>query len=118
MKSSLALPALLVAASMSGTAAAQSATTGPVPVYDSTQVALGGYTVIKRISVENWRSAFSVPGHADLNGARQAVVDEAGRLGADAVVNLVCMNKTDRPWRSTGFYCYGSAVKVRAPKAS
>jgi hypothetical protein len=89
------------------------ASTDPVPVYDATQVAMARYTVIKRLWVESWRSAFWIPGYRDAGGARQALLAEAARLGADAVVNLVCMDKTDNLFRPTGFYCYGSAVKVK-----
>src|SRR5687767_7146807 len=66
-----------------------------VPVYDSTQIALAGYSVIKRVGVDDWSSSFRIRGHQDLASAQQAVIGEAARVGADGVVNLTCFDQTD-----------------------
>jgi hypothetical protein len=92
---------------------AQTAVSDPVPVYDSTQIALGHYTVIKRLWVEGWRSAFWVPAYRDEAGAKRALLKEAANLGADAVVNLHCLGRTDALFNPSGYYCYGNAIKLR-----
>jgi hypothetical protein len=102
--------AVFVWLSFSGAALAQ--TGDPVPVYDATQVAFNHYTVIKRVGLEGWRSAFRIPGHGNLAAARQAVLAEAASVGADAVVNLMCFDQTDRVFKPAGYFCYGSAVRV------
>lgn len=84
-----------------------------LPVYDATQVAYGSYTLMKRIWVSTWRSAFLVGGSPNVEGARQAVVDEAARAGADAIVNLTCMERTDSAFTARGHYCYGDAVRAK-----
>jgi hypothetical protein len=84
-----------------------------VPIYDATQVAYGSYTIVKRVWVSTWRSAFLVGGSPSVEGARQAVVDEAARAGADAVVNLTCMDRTDSAVSPRGHYCYGDAVRTK-----
>ena len=99
----------VAAASISAAIAA----TDAVVVYDATQVAYGRYVIVKRIGVEDWRSAFYIPGHRDLERARAAVVNEAARLGADAVVNLKCFDQTDAIFNPAGFFCYGDAVKAK-----
>ena len=95
------------------TGALAQAVGNPVPVYDSTQIAFDRYTVVKRIWVEGWRSAFWIPGHRDEAVARQALLDEAGRLGADAVINLKCLDRTDDLFKRPGYYCYGNAIKLK-----
>ena len=106
-----ALTWMLASASMTTAAVA-----ADIPVYDATQVAFDGYTIVKRIPAEDWRSAFWIGGHADEAGARRAVLDQAARAGADAVVNLTCMSRTDGLVKGAGHYCYGDAIKAK-PRA-
>jgi hypothetical protein len=92
---------------------ARSAGTDGVAVYDATELALYRYTVVKRIWVEDWKSAFSVGGEPDEARARDAVMEEAARVGADGVINLKCLGQTDRLSKPAGYYCYGNAIKLR-----
>jgi hypothetical protein len=95
------------------------ASTGAVPIYDSTQIALDRYTVLKRLGVEDWESAFRIPGYKDLETAQTALVNEAGRLGADGVINVACFDQTDRIFNPAGYFCYGNAIKLKeVPKRS
>ena len=94
-------------------ASAQSDSTRMLPVYDSTQLALDSYTVIRRIWVEGWRSSFGVPHHRDEKAARGALLDEATRAGADAVVNVYCLGQTDALFNPAGYYCYGNAIRFK-----
>ena len=98
-----------------GGSPAQNAVT-PVRVYDSTQIALDSYAVIKRLPVQKWKSAFWIGGYRDEAAARQALLNEAGRLGADGVVNLHCLSQTDRFFNPAGYYCYGNAIKLKATR--
>ena len=91
---------------------AQAAAT-PVRVFDSTEIALDRYTVIRRLGVERGESAFRIRGHADLASARAALVNEAASLGADGVINLKCFNQTDSIFNPAGYFCYGNAIRVR-----
>lgn len=85
----------------------------PVPIYDSTQIPFDRYTVMKRIWVEGWRSAFWIPGHRDEAGAQHALLSEAGRLGADGVINMKCLDQTDSLFKRRGYYCYGNAIRLK-----
>ena len=103
--------ALVMSALPFAEASAQTAAT--VPVYDATQLALSRYTVLKRLGVGDWRSAFGLGGHADLAAAQNALVSQASGLGADGIINLVCFDQTDRLiWRK-GYYCYGNAIQLK-----
>ena len=104
---------VLTALSASLAPAARAAVPDPFPVYDSTQIALGSYIVIKRLWVEGWRSALGVPHYRDEKAARAALLDEAARVGADAVVNLFCLGRTDALFNPTGYYCYGNAIRFK-----
>ena len=84
-----------------------------LPVYDSTEIAFGSYTVINRLWVESRRSSFGVPHHRDERGARSALLDEATRVGADGIVNLFCLSRTDALFNPVGYYCYGNAIRFK-----
>ena len=98
---------LLVANAMAQGPAPQA----PLRVFDATELTPDRYTVIKRIWVESWRSAFWIPAHRDSAAAIAALSAEAARLGADAVTNLVCLDD-NRAWLDRGYFCYGLAVKL------
>jgi uncharacterized protein YbjQ (UPF0145 family) len=84
-----------------------------ITVYDSTQIALDRYVVVKRIGIQEWASAFRIRSHASLEAARQALANEAARSGADGLINVTCFDQTDRIFKPAGYYCYGNAIKVK-----
>src|SRR5688500_10818020 len=67
-----------------------------VAVYDATQIALDRYSVVRRVGIDGWESAFRIRGHGDLESAQRALLAEAARFEADGVINLICFDKTDR----------------------
>lgn len=95
------------------TGLAHAADGGSVPVYDATQVALDRYVVVKRIGIGDRRSALGIPGQETLDAAKDAVLREAARIGADGVVNLTCFDQTDRLFKPGGYFCYANAVRVK-----
>ena len=99
-------------------AAAAAGGASSVPVYDATQVAPGSFVVVERIGVQGWRSAFGVPAYSTEDAARDAVLARAAQLGADGVVNLTCMSKSDRMFNPVGYFCYANAMKARNDLAS
>ena len=112
MKSSVTLLAAGLAL-LTPAVSAQTAGAGTVPVYDATQIALDRYTVIARLGLEGWESSFRIRGHRDLESARQALMSDAARRGADGVINLTCFDQTDRIFNPAGYYCYANAIKIR-----
>jgi hypothetical protein len=95
---------------VTGNSAAQG---GPsLPIYDSTQVALDRYTVLKRLGVQGWKSGYTIPSYRDATSAAEALLAEAAGLGADGIVNLYCLDRSDR-WKGDGYYCYGNAIKLK-----
>lgn len=84
-----------------------------ITVYDSTQIALDRYVIVKRIGIHGWESAFRIRSHASLEAAQQALANEAARSGADGLINVSCFDQTDRIFKPAGYFCYGNAIKVR-----
>jgi len=96
-----------------GNAAAQDLLrSAPLRIFDATELTPDRYTVVKRLWVENWRSAFGIRAHGDSSAAIAALSAEAERLGADALTHLTCLND-DRAWLNRGYFCYGLAIKLR-----
>jgi hypothetical protein len=104
--------ALAVSVLTRGAVAAQTSDAA-VPIYDSTQVAFDRYTVVRRLGITGWESAFRIRGHADLASAQRALLAEAAQFGADGVVNLICFDQTDRIFKPAGYFCYGNAIKLK-----
>jgi len=72
------------------------------------------YTIVQRLWVGPWRSAISIPTREDGAAAIGDLLAEARKLGADGIINLICLN--DRRKSSSGknaFFCYGDAVKLK-----
>jgi len=72
------------------------------------------YVVIRHLWVEPWRSAVSVPTHKDSGAAIADVLAETRKLGADGVINLICLNdRGTSAYGESAFFCYGDAVKLK-----
>ena len=84
----------------------------PLRTFDATQITPDRYTVIARLWVDSWRTAFDVPAHAESSAALAQLSDEAVKRGADALTNVVCLND-ERAWHKGGYFCYGLAVKLK-----
>jgi hypothetical protein len=84
----------------------------PLPTYDATEFTPDRFTVIERLWVESWRTAFWLPTHKDSSAAVAELTAEAQKIGAHALTDVVCLN--DRhAWISPGYFCYGLAVKLK-----
>ena len=82
-----------------------------VKVFDATELSLDRYTVVKRIWVQSWRSAFWLPNYDQAADAIAALTSKAADEGANGVINLHCLNDTDG-WGG-GYFCYGLAIKLK-----
>ncbi len=111
MKAPLLAPALLALA-MCSSVNALAQEQRAVPIYDSTQIALDRYTVIERLGVQGWRSGYYIESYRDAATAAEALVARAAHLGADGLVNVYCLDRSDR-LKGEGYYCYGNAIKLK-----
>jgi hypothetical protein len=85
------------------------AETVPVKIYQVGTIAPSSYTVIDRLWVGRWRTAFDVPSHADAAAATRELLEEAARIGGEGVVNLHCLARAD----GASHYCYGNVIKLK-----
>jgi hypothetical protein len=93
------------------TAGAQAMESTAVRVYDAGELPLNRYSVIDRLWTGTWRSAFWLPAYDDAGSAISALTTEAGRRGADGVINLHCLH--DEGGMTGGYICYGLAIKLK-----
>jgi len=87
----------------------------PIMDYEPGTIAPGEYTVIDRLWVARWRSAFDVPAYDNEDSARRALLDAAADRGGDGVVNLYCLASAGIGAGVTlgGHYCYGNVIKLK-----
>jgi hypothetical protein len=70
------------------------------------------YEVVSRPWVDSWRSAFWVPTYPSEEQAIAALQTEAARGGADALMNVICLNQ-GRPNTEPAILCYGIGIRIR-----
>lgn len=83
-----------------------------VRVYDATELDMAHYSIIKRLWVESWQSAFEIRTYPAVAAGTQALADAAKSLGADGLVNVSCIPSRSILW-GTGYRCYGNAVRIK-----
>jgi uncharacterized protein YbjQ (UPF0145 family) len=111
MKLSTVSAALLACALCAAAGPARAADAAQVKVFDATQLTADRYTVLTRIWTQSWRTAFWVPEHDEVADAIAQLTEKAADAGADGVINLHCL--FDPGGLSSGYFCYGLAIKLR-----
>lgn len=86
--------------------------TTAVRVYDATELDMAHYTIIKRLWVESWQSAFEIRTYPTAAAGTEALADAAKSLGADGLVNVSCIASRS-VLSGTGYRCYGNAVRIK-----
>jgi hypothetical protein len=74
------------------------------------------YEVVSRQWGDSWRSAFSSPTFPTREQAVAALNNEAVARGADALLNVYCLDQGRWTWSSNtepAILCYGIAIRVR-----
>jgi hypothetical protein len=82
-----------------------------VRVFDAGELTIDRYTVIERLWTSTWRSAFWLPEYKDAGAAIASLTTEAGRRGADGVIDVHCLN--DSGGLTSGYTCHGLAIKLK-----
>ena len=84
--------------------------------YTFSELNPGRYEVVSRPWGDAWRSAFWSPTFPTREQAVVALNNEAAALGADALLNVYCLDQGR--WRGSSntepaILCYGIAIRVR-----
>jgi hypothetical protein len=109
----VALCALAGCASAPQTGVAASAS--EVKVYGSDKLTASQYEFVRHLWVDSWRGPFWLPTYPSEAEAIAALQAEAGSLGADGLINVICLDEARLKWLwSSGpaFLCYGNAIRV------
>lgn len=84
-----------------------------IKIYDPADLNLSRYEILKRLWVGSWRSAFDVPRHADAGAAVAEMKITAAKLGADGLMNVVCVPEEDWWLRKASFFCHALAIRLK-----
>ena len=84
--------------------------------YTFSELNQGRYEVVSRQWGDNWRSAFSSPTFPTREQAVAALNNEAAARGADALLNVYCLDQGRWTWSSNtepAILCYAIAIRVK-----
>jgi hypothetical protein len=87
-----------------------------IRLYKLSELSGTRYEVVSHIWVDSWRTAFWAPASPDRDAALASLRNEAARLNANGLVNVVCLDQGPSVGSSSpqpSFLCYGSAIRVR-----
>lgn len=109
-----------VACAVSGCASAPQADAekqaAEIKVYKAAELSGTPFESVGHIWVSSWRSAFFPPTYPSEDEALRSLRAEAAQLGANGLVNIVCLdqNAPAKPSNATqAILCYANAVRVR-----
>jgi hypothetical protein len=88
-------------------------TADSIKIFDPADLNLSRYEILKRLWVESGRSAFEVPRHADAAAAIAEMKTAAASLGADGLINVVCVPEEAWWLRKANVFCYALAIRLR-----
>jgi len=107
-----ALACILLASALSGCATQSPPQDVAIKVYQYNEVRNLKYRIVERIWGESWQSAFYIPGYPSVEQAANALKARAMSAGADAVLNLACIDQQTFFERKPAYICYGDAIKI------
>jgi hypothetical protein len=82
-----------------------------VQMHESVASAPPRYEVVRRIWVEDRRSAFLVPSYASVDEGRDDIRRQAAGLGANGVINFGCYRMPGKSGNGSRLACNGTAVR-------
>jgi hypothetical protein len=87
-----------------------------IKVYAPAELSGVPYESVGHVWVSSWRTAFFAPTYPGKDEAVSSLRAEAARLGANGIVNIVCLDE-NAPRKSTNeesaVLCYANAIRVR-----
>jgi hypothetical protein len=86
-----------------------------VRVYEPELLQPGQYEVVRYLWVDTWRAAFWLPSHSSKAEGIASLQAEAGRLGANGLINVGCQDQGPSIWswsQKPAILCSGSAIRV------
>jgi hypothetical protein len=87
-----------------------------VRIYKLGELNESRYEAVGRPWADSWRAAFWVPTYPSQEQAIAASQAEAARLGADGLINVICLDQGRSNWWSStdpAIVCSGIAIRIR-----
>ena len=87
-----------------------------IRIYKSGELLGTPYDSVGHVWVDSWRTAFFPPTYPSEDEALRSLREEAARLGANGIVNVVCLDQNLREKSAKtepAILCYANAVRVR-----
>jgi hypothetical protein len=84
-------------------------------VYKTAELTGTNYESVGHVWVDSWRAAFYPPTYPTEDEAVRSLRAEAARLGANGIVNVVCLDQNVPKKSSTAeaaILCYANAIRV------
>ena len=81
-------------------------------VYEYNETRALKYRIVERIWMDTLQASTYLPGHPTERQAIAALKARAAQNGADAVLNLACLDQKTFWQREPAFICYGDAIKI------
>jgi uncharacterized protein YbjQ (UPF0145 family) len=85
--------------------------------YTFSELVADRYDIVSRLGGDMWRSAFSLPTFTTREQAVAALGDEAAARGANALLNVYCLDQGRGMWPSRSekpaILCYAIAIRVK-----
>ena len=82
-----------------------------IPVYESVTGSPRVASVVKRLWVDSWVTAISVPSYRSADDAAADLKEQASALGGNGIINFGCYRLTDDPDALLG--CNGTVVRFK-----
>lgn len=84
-----------------------------IAVYESVPADPRPYRLVKRVWVETWRSAFTVPKYGTIAAGAADLQNQAVALGGDAIMNFGCyrLDTGSPPGSPAGLVCNGNVIR-------
>ena len=86
-----------------------------IKVYKPAELSGVPYESVGHVWVDSWRTAFFPPTYPNEDEAVRSLRAEAARLGANGLVNIVCLdqNVPAKAGKEPTILCYANAIRVR-----
>jgi len=87
-----------------------------VKVYGSGSLTVSQYEVVRRLWADSSRAAFWLPTYSSEAEGIASLQTEAGSLGAEGLINVICMDQVRSQWSwssERAVLCYGEAIRLR-----
>jgi hypothetical protein len=83
-----------------------------VKIYQTPDLLRNQYTLIGHVWTDSWHSNLSFPSYRTEADGVEAMKRAAADAGANALINVICLDARSKPSESLKLYCYGDAIRV------